>query len=360
MLISKSVSSIAVVVLLVLCIVAATFSPSVQATDASKAAVTASPTVGASAWNIETVRIDGDVGTWSTWESLNGHLTASPGTVSWGTGHIDVFGRGSNGALYQKTYDNSAWSGWTSLGGQLASTTGPAVSSQAAGQLDVFVIGMNNALWHRSYVTVAGTPTRINLYVYDDGPALNTETTFYAELYKWTSFGGYGWWDYWSGQSVEFGHYENGVWITDFTNTTQGMSAEAFWHAPGWPTPEERTYYVYFGGDSTYASSLSKGVTVKPNATTSVGCAIPLTTPEGETYTINGTLKDHDGRGLAYMTVYIVGDVNAILTTDESGYFSTTAISRGNCMLCYVCVHSEFHGEGYYLGSTSYSVCGIA
>ena len=35
---------------------------------------------------------------------------------------------------------------WESLSGQLAPTTGPAVSSQAAGKLDVFVIGTDNAL----------------------------------------------------------------------------------------------------------------------------------------------------------------------------------------------------------------------
>ena len=67
---------------------------------------------------------------WSSWESLGGKLTASPAAVSWGNGRIDVFGRGDNGALYQKTYNNSAWSGWTSLGGQLAPTTGPTVVSR--------------------------------------------------------------------------------------------------------------------------------------------------------------------------------------------------------------------------------------
>jgi hypothetical protein len=88
---------------------------------------------------------------WSSWESLSGQFTASPAAVSWADGRIDVFGRGSDNALWHRSYNNSAWSSWTSLSGQLAATTGPAVSSQAAGKLDVFVIGSDNALWQRSY-----------------------------------------------------------------------------------------------------------------------------------------------------------------------------------------------------------------
>jgi hypothetical protein len=542
---SKSVSSIAVVVLLVLCMVAATFSPLAQAANDSKAAVTASPTGGASTWHNETVDSDGGVGTWSTWEPLSGQLTASPAAVSWADGRIDVFGRGSDNslwwrhyndstwstweplsgqlapttgpaasswaaghldvfiigsdnalwhrsynnsawsvweplsgqltaspaavswadgridvfgrgsdnslwwrhyndstwstweplsgqlapttgpaasswaaghldvfiigsdnALWQKTYDNnvwtawqplsgqltaspgavswadgridvfgrgsdnslwwrhynnSAWSTWEPLSGQLAPTTGPAASSQDAGKLDVFVIGSDNALWHRSYVAV---PTRTSLSVSKAGPAINEQVTFTAKLEKRHVMLGMVFWDPIPSQStppLEIVHYENGVMVTDAANTTDSNGVIK-WNA-SWPSTGARTYYAYFGGNTTYASSLSKGVTVTPNATTSIGCGIPLSTPEGETYTINGTLKDNSGRGLADMTVYIVGDVNATLVTDASGYFSMTGISRGDtCGLtgCTVCVHSEFHGEGYYLASMSPVNCGFA
>ena len=87
-----------------------------------------------------------------TWTSLGGVCTSSPAAISWGsTTRTDIFVRGSNGALYWKTYNNSAWSPWTSLGGQIASGTGPAVSSPAAGRLDLFVVGTDGALWHRTY-----------------------------------------------------------------------------------------------------------------------------------------------------------------------------------------------------------------
>jgi C1A family cysteine protease len=92
-------------------------------------------------------------GEWGTWASLSGQLTASPATVSWADGRIDVFARGTDNALWWRNTSNggTSWSSWTSLGGQLAATTGPAASSQRAGQLDVFVIGSDQALWHRSY-----------------------------------------------------------------------------------------------------------------------------------------------------------------------------------------------------------------
>jgi hypothetical protein len=75
--------------------------------------------------------------------------TASPASISWGvTNRVDVFVRGSDGAVWQRTYNNG-WSTWIPLGGQLAAGTGPAVASWSAGRLDVFVQGTNGALWHK-------------------------------------------------------------------------------------------------------------------------------------------------------------------------------------------------------------------
>ena len=87
-----------------------------------------------------------------TWTPLGGVCTASPAAVSWSSSYlrIDVFVRGSDGALWQKYYQNG-WSGWYSLGGQLAAGTGPAVASWSAGRLDVFVQGTDGALWHKWY-----------------------------------------------------------------------------------------------------------------------------------------------------------------------------------------------------------------
>jgi hypothetical protein len=85
-----------------------------------------------------------------TWTSLGGVSTASPAAISWYSSYLrlDVFVRGTDGALWHKYYQNG-WSGWESLGGQLASGTGPAVCSWNAGRLDVFAQGTDGALWHK-------------------------------------------------------------------------------------------------------------------------------------------------------------------------------------------------------------------
>ena len=66
---------------------------------------------------------------------------------------IDVFVRGTDGALsYRSTTNGGAsWSNWSSLGGQLASGTGPAVCAQNANSLDAFVQGTDHVLWHKSF-----------------------------------------------------------------------------------------------------------------------------------------------------------------------------------------------------------------
>ena len=83
---------------------------------------------------------------WSEWESLGGILTSDPTTVSWGNDRIDVFARGGDNALYHKWFDGG-WSEWESLGGELI--FGPDVCSAHVGHLDVFVRGADNALWHK-------------------------------------------------------------------------------------------------------------------------------------------------------------------------------------------------------------------
>jgi len=90
-------------------------------------------------------------GPWSSWQSLGGTLTSSPAATSPTSGVIDVYGRGGDGALWSREYKNNAWSSWSSLSGKLASGTGPAACSWGPGRLDVFVQGTNGALYQKSY-----------------------------------------------------------------------------------------------------------------------------------------------------------------------------------------------------------------
>ena len=93
---------------------------------------------------------DGQV--WGTWKSLGGVLTSDPAATSSATGHIDVFVRGSDGLLWVKNTTNggTSWSNWHKIGGQLASGTGPAVCAPTANSLSVFVKGTDHALWYTS------------------------------------------------------------------------------------------------------------------------------------------------------------------------------------------------------------------
>jgi len=93
--------------------------------------------------------------TWSAWKSLGGTLTSSPAAMSPGNGLADVFVRGANGAVYEKTTSNggTSWSGWTSLGGQIPAGTTPAACSWGSGRVDVFVQGTDSSLWHKTYTS---------------------------------------------------------------------------------------------------------------------------------------------------------------------------------------------------------------
>ena len=90
-------------------------------------------------------------GSWSGWINLGGALTSSPAATSPANGSIDVFVRGTDGAIWERTTTNggTTWSNWASLGGQLASGTGPAASSQGS-RLDVFAEGTNGALYQKT------------------------------------------------------------------------------------------------------------------------------------------------------------------------------------------------------------------
>ena len=89
----------------------------------------------------------------SSWSSIGGVATSSPAatTPNFNAVVLDVFVRGTNGALYERpTLNNGAsWGAWSNLGGQLAADTGPAACSWGAGRVDVFVQGTDGALWHK-------------------------------------------------------------------------------------------------------------------------------------------------------------------------------------------------------------------
>ena len=88
-------------------------------------------------------------GTTTPWYSLGGVLTSSPAVASWGANRTDVFVRGSDNALWHRSWNGTSWSAWESLGGVLSDD--PAAVSGAANRIDVVVRGTTNVLWRRSF-----------------------------------------------------------------------------------------------------------------------------------------------------------------------------------------------------------------
>lgn len=77
-------------------------------------------------------------------------LTSQPAAVARAEGLINVFVRGSDGALWQIYYTpSSSWSRWTSLGGVCRSA--PAAASWSADHLIVMTLGGGGAVWERSW-----------------------------------------------------------------------------------------------------------------------------------------------------------------------------------------------------------------
>ncbi|NMH96533.1 matrixin family metalloprotease [Pseudonocardia acidicola] len=84
---------------------------------------------------------------WSGWHSLGGVIQGAPSVGRNADGRLEVFARGTDGALWHiwQTAPNGGWSGWASLGGWIVN---PLASSNADGRLEVFAQGADGALWH--------------------------------------------------------------------------------------------------------------------------------------------------------------------------------------------------------------------
>lgn len=90
-----------------------------------------------------------------TWQSLGGTITSDPDVSSWGGGRLDVFARGTDGALWHRGNNGSGWAGWESLGGSLES--GPTAVSWGPNRIDVFAKGSDGALWSKAWTGAAWT-----------------------------------------------------------------------------------------------------------------------------------------------------------------------------------------------------------
>jgi len=96
-------------------------------------------------------------GGWSGWASLGGFSTGDPAAAVNTDGRPEVFARGTDGSLaHSVVVPNVGWSAWASLGGVL--TTAAAIGQNADGRLEAFARGNDGSLIH-SYQTTPGSGT---------------------------------------------------------------------------------------------------------------------------------------------------------------------------------------------------------
>ena len=86
---------------------------------------------------------------WSGWKNLGGNISAAPAVTSSRPGRLDVFVRGGGGDLVHRYFQDGRWSGWLNLGGALSSA--PAAVSTGPGKITVFARGSRSQLLQRSY-----------------------------------------------------------------------------------------------------------------------------------------------------------------------------------------------------------------
>jgi hypothetical protein len=86
-------------------------------------------------------------GVWdSNWLNLDGSMTTAPSTCSYLDGSLNIFGRGIDGSLQHKNWNDTTavgYSVWRSLGGWL--TSSPVVTCAAPDRMDVVVYGRTQA-----------------------------------------------------------------------------------------------------------------------------------------------------------------------------------------------------------------------
>jgi V8-like Glu-specific endopeptidase len=89
------------------------------------------------------------------WMDLWGDTFAAITPVKSGTGALDLFVRGTDGAVYRQHYDSTTnYTGWVGLGGtpapEGARTGQVAAVSRRSGQLDLFILGSDRAIWTKA------------------------------------------------------------------------------------------------------------------------------------------------------------------------------------------------------------------
>ncbi|WP_432840517.1 glycoside hydrolase family 27 protein [Dactylosporangium sp. CA-092794] len=128
----------------------ASASPALVRTDDTHAAAFVRAANGSLAWT----RRNGTA--WpGTWQSLGGptggKILGQPAAYGSPGGRIDVFVRGSDNAVWQRTFDGTRWGAWRCLGGTV--TDAPTVAWSGPGNWTAVATGADGLVWTRTATT---------------------------------------------------------------------------------------------------------------------------------------------------------------------------------------------------------------
>lgn len=124
-------------------------------------------------------------GSANSFENLGGSIASDPKAVSWGPGHIAVFYRGTDNALWYRQWDNGSDTGFQNLGGW--NTYNPSVVALAPGHLIVFTRGSvtSQGIWYREFSAgVWGPWIQLGGWVTSSPVAVSWSSSHVAVFYR--------------------------------------------------------------------------------------------------------------------------------------------------------------------------------
>ena len=86
---------------------------------------------------------------WLGWQTLNGStMSSAPSVAATGMDQMAVFVLGNGGLIYRNNWNGGAWSGFMPVGGGSWSTVASPTVQPDTLSIDLFTRGTDGALWH--------------------------------------------------------------------------------------------------------------------------------------------------------------------------------------------------------------------
>jgi peptidoglycan/xylan/chitin deacetylase (PgdA/CDA1 family) len=92
--------------------------------------------------------------TFEPWQNLGGALTTAPAVASTAPGRLLVTARGTDGGLWSRAWDGTAWTAWGALGG--LAIAAPAVDVLGEDTYRAMVVGTDGVVWQREVAADGG------------------------------------------------------------------------------------------------------------------------------------------------------------------------------------------------------------